>query len=361
MSFKHIREKLHNTRPRFIPSFIVALVFCAATFCLFYFEVGGVAATIAKYVLLGFSVAAGIIASIAGYRLWKTKVIQRFCLEIAQKNRYTAIIANDTDARVLVTSFFSTVWKLFIVSAKILIGLYFSSYWFTLLAIYDIVLFISRAVLIAYGRKAVSEGDPKNRYLKSLGVYRLSGIFIFLIALVLLFVVLMIVRDGEGFTYKGILIYIVALYDLFRLVRAIMYIMRTRKRMSPIVNAIRYFGLSSSVISLLSLQTACLAAFGGALSVMEKQQLNMATGIISCGLLLFVSVLIIIKSWRHVKYSKGDGRVPSPNLDAILKEEMDDRVTEADLDVKAVKESSDNLPPDDKSSGDENTEQLSIL
>ena len=361
MSFKHIREKLHNTRPRFIPSFIVALVFCAATFCLFYFEVGGVAATIAKYVLLGFSVVAGIIASIAGYRLWKTKVIQRFCWEIAQKNRYTAIIANDTDARVLVTTFFSTIWKLFIVSAKILIGLYFSSYWFTLLAIYDIVLFISRAVLIAYGRKAVSEADPKNKYLKSLGVFRLSGIFIFLITLVLLFVVLMIVRDGEGFTYKGILIYIVALYDLFRLVRAIMYIMRTRKRMSPVVNAIRYFGLSSSVISLLSLQTACLAAFGGALSVMEKQQLNMATGIISCGLLLFVSVLIIFKSWRHVKYSKGDGRVPSPNLDAILKEEMDDRVTEADLDVKAVKESSDNLPPDDKSSGDENTEQLSIL
>ena len=361
MSFKHIREKLHNTRPRFIPSFIVALVFCAATFCLFYFEVGGVAAAIAKYVLLGFSVVAGIIASIAGYRLWKTKVIQRFCWEIAQKNRYTAIIANDTDARVLVTTFFSTIWKLFIVSAKILIGLYFSSYWFTLLAIYDIVLFISRAVLIAYGRKAVSEADPKNKYLKSLGVFRLSGIFIFLITLVLLFVVLMIVRDGEGFTYKGILIYIVALYDLFRLVRAIMYIMRTRKRMSPVVNAIRYFGLSSSVISLLSLQTACLAAFGGALSVMEKQQLNMATGIISCGLLLFVSVLIIFKSWRHVKYSKGDGRVPSPNLDAILKEEMDDRVTEADLDVKAVKESSDNLPPDDKSSGDENTEQLSIL
>ena len=361
MSFKHIREKLHNTRPRFIPSFIVALVFCAATFCLFYFEVGGVAATIAKYVLLGFSVVAGIIASIAGYRLWKTKVIQRFCWEIAQKNRYTAIIANDTDARVLVTTFFSTIWKLFIVSAKILIGLYFSSYWFTLLAIYDIVLFISRAVLIAYGRKAVSEADPKNKYLKSLGVFRLSGIFIFLITLVLLFVVLMIVRDGEGFTYKGILIYIVALYDLFRLVRAIMYIMRTRKRMSPVFNAIRYFGLSSSVISLLSLQTACLAAFGGALSVMEKQQLNMATGIISCGLLLFVSVLIIFKSWRHVKYSKGDGRVPSPNLDAILKEEMDDRVTEADLDVKAVKESSDNLPPDDKSSGDENTEQLSIL
>lgn len=361
MSFKHIREKLHNTRPRFIPSFIVALVCCAATFCLFYFEVDGVAATIIKYVLLGFSVVTAIIASIAGYRLWKTKVIQRFCWEIAQKNRYTAIIANDTDARVLVTSFFSTIWKLFIVSAKILIGLYFSSYWFTLLAIYDIVLFIARAVLIAYGRKAVSEADPKNRYLKSLGVYRLSGIFIFLIALVLLFVVLMIVRDGEGFTYKGILIYIVALYDLFRLVRAIMYIMRTRKRMSPIVNAIRYFGLSSSVISILSLQTACLAAFGGALSVVEKQQLNMATGIISCGLLLFVSVLIIFKSWRHVKYSKGDGRIPSPNLDAILKEEMDDRVTEADLDVKAVKESSENLPPDDESPGDENAEQLSIL
>ncbi len=361
MSFKHIREKLHNTRPRFIPSFIVALVCCAATFCLFYFEVGGVAATITKFVLLGFSVITVIIASIAGYRLWRTKVIQRFCWEIAQKNRYTAIIANDTDARVLVTSFFSTIWKLFIVSAKILIGLYFSSYWFTLLAIYDIVLFISRTVLIACGRKAVSEADPKNRYLKSLGVYRLSGIFIFLIALVLLFVVLMIVRDGEGFTYKGILIYIVALYDLFRLVRAIMYIMRTRKRMSPIVNAIRYFGLSSSVISLLSLQTACLAAFGGALSVMEKQQLNMATGIISCGLLLFVSVLIIFKSWRHVKYSKGDGRIPSPNLDAILKEEMDDRVTEADLDVKAVKESSENLPPNDESPGDENAEQLSIL
>lgn len=361
MSFKHVREKLHNTRPRFIPSFIVALVFCAATFFLFYFEVSGVAAMIAKYVLLGFSVIAVIIASIAAYRLWQTKVIQRFCWEIAQKNRYTAIIANDTDARVLVTSFFSTIWKLFIVSAKILIGLYFSSYWFTLLAIYDIVLFIARTVLIAFGRKAVGEADPKDRYLKSLGVYRLSGIFIFIIALVLLFVVLMIVRDGEGFTYDGILIYIVAIYDLFRLVRAIMYIMRTRKRMSPVVNAIRYFGLSSSVISLLSLQTACLAAFGGALSAMEKQQLNMATGIISCGLLLFVSVLIIIKSWRHVKYSKGDGRVPSPNLDAILKEEMDDRVTEADLDVKTIKESSENLPPDDESHGDENIEQLSIL
>lgn len=352
LSFKHVREKLHNTRPRFIPSFIVALICCAVTFFLFYFEVDGAILTTVKYAFSGLLVISGTVTCIAAYRLWRTKVIQRFCWEIAQKNRYTAIIANDTDARVLVTSFFSAVWKLFIVSTKILIGLYFSSYWFTLLAIYDIVLFIARSVLIAFGRKAVSEADPKTRYLKSLSVYRLSGIFIFLIAIVLLFVVLMIVRDGEGFTYKGLLIYIVVLYDSFRLVRAIMYIMRTRKRMSPIVNAIRYFGLSSSVISILSLQTAMLAAFGGALSVVEKQQFNMATGIISCGLLLFVSVLIIFKSWRHVKYSKGDGHIPSPNLDAILKEEMDDSVTESDLDVKITKEPTEELTTDDDNSND---------
>ena len=76
-------------------------------------------------------------------------------------------------------------------------------------------------------------------------------------------VVIQIVRAGRGYHYPGVLIYIAAMFMFYAVILAVFNLVKYRKYDSPAISAAKAINFMADAVSILSLQTAMLAEFGG--------------------------------------------------------------------------------------------------
>jgi len=113
--------------------------------------------------------------------------------------------------------------------------------------------------------------------------------------------VLMILYEGKGFFYHGILIYVVALYTFYITVYAIVNVVKYRKYNSPVMLTAKIIALSAALVSMLSLETAMLSEFGAEMAEIQKQILIAATGGGVSVAVVIMSCLMIIRSAEESK------------------------------------------------------------
>ena len=217
----------------------------------------------------------------------------------AHRNPLLARLLDDRTFRTLWLGWGSLVGNGLLALSKLAAGWWFASKWFMVLAGYYLVLCLSKGLILSQSSR--STGHPSQaRTRREWHIYRLCGFLLMALSLSLLGVAVLIIREGKGFVYRGNLIFAVALLDFYGLTASIVYLIRNRKRHSPAIVAIKCLNFASSLVSMLSLQTAMFASFGGEMDLASQQGMNALTGAAVCILLVVLGIGMVVQASRRL-------------------------------------------------------------
>lgn len=150
----------------------------------------------------------------------------------------------------------------------------YQSWWFACLAIYYGILSVMRFLLVRYVRL---NDIGTNRYGELKRAFVCSCIML-LMNFFLSGAVLMMVYQNRGYAYHGILIYVVATYTFYITTHAIINLVKYRKLGSPVMSTAKVISLAAALVSMLNLETAMFAEFGGEMAQQSRQLMIMLTG-----------------------------------------------------------------------------------
>ena len=211
-------------------------------------------------------------------------------------NRYLT----DIEFKTRVTLYASLLINLGNVALNIVYGFVFNTRWFFLLAIYYATLTAMRFSLALYTR-SYSIGE------NILGEWKRAkacAAVLTLINLSLTGVVLMMMYQNRGFVYRGMLIYVMAAYSFYHITTAIIDIIKYRKYKSPVIDSIKGVKLAAALVSMLTLETAMLTAFGTDMPIEEKRIFLAATGAGISAVVIGLSSYMIVKSTQEINKLK---------------------------------------------------------
>lgn len=179
-------------------------------------------------------------------------------------------------------------------------GIRYRSVWFTTLSAYYLMLALMRFLLLRY----MNRNELGKHLREEFRRYRLCGILLLLMNWVLAGVVVLIVHKNNGFEYSGNLIYAMALYAFYAVILAVINVIKFRKLGSPVISAAKVINFTAALVSMLSLETAMLAQFGGAKEVMFRRIMTGATGGVVCAAVLGAAIFMIVHATKQLKRLK---------------------------------------------------------
>lgn len=179
---------------------------------------------------------------------------------------------------------------------KMVSGIYYRSVWLIALAVYYILLVVMRSFLIHYVRNNQIGQDIKGEF----RCYRLCGIILIFMNIALAGIAGFIVLKNQGFSYPGVLIYVIALYAFYCIITAIINVIKFRKYGSPVMSAAKVINLTAALVSMLTLTTAMLASFGeDDLAFRKTMTAYVGSGV--CIIVLGMTVFMLIRSTKKLK------------------------------------------------------------
>lgn len=144
-----------------------------------------------------------------------------------------------------------------------MVGGYFrASVWMGSNGLYHLVLTVIHLILVTYDAKLEKTEDLMKRQRMGWSGFQFCGAMLFLLHLTMTGMVFQMIWRGETEKYPGLLIFAVAAYTFYKLMIALIRVIRFRKNTTPILGASKNIDLSEAMMSLLSLQSGLLTAFG---------------------------------------------------------------------------------------------------
>ena len=171
------------------------------------------------------------------------------------------------------------------------------SYWFMVLAVYYVIMAVMRYLLVRYVRIQKIGTDILSEWKRS----RICACILLLINLSLSGAVLMILYQHRGYDYPGIMIYVMAMYTFYALTMSIVDIVKYRKMGSPIMSTAKIVSLSAALVSMLNLETAMFAQFGGDMSPENQQIFIILTGAGISITVVTLSVILIVRATKEIR------------------------------------------------------------
>lgn len=144
----------------------------------------------------------------------------------------------------------------------LLSGAVYQSVWLISNGVYYLILSLIRMVLVQYERKQSQTEDPKQKRLNGWRGFQICGMLMLLLNIAMSVMVIQMVWHGQGSHYPELVVYAVAAYTFYRLTTAIIRVVQSKGKRDPIEGAARNISLTAAMMSLYSLQTAMLSAFG---------------------------------------------------------------------------------------------------
>ena len=177
---------------------------------------------------------------------------------------------------------------------------YVRSWWFMVLAVYYMIMALMRFLLVGYVRK----NDIGTSVLKEWKRSRICAAILLLVNLSLSGAVLMILYRSKGYEYPGMMIYVMALYTFYSTIHAIMDIIKYRSFGSPIMSTAKIVSLCAALVSMLNLETAMFAQFGGEMTPEGQRIFIILTGAGVSVAVVTLSVLRIVKATKEIRRMK---------------------------------------------------------
>ena len=173
------------------------------------------------------------------------------------------------------------------------VGVYYGSVWFITFAIYYLLLFIMRLSLV---HNIKEFGVNKLQEYKKL---KRCVIVLLLLNIVLVGIIILIIHNNQEITYAGSIIYIVALYDFYLIIVAIINAINYRKNASPVLQASKFINLTVAMVAMISLEVAMISKFGDDSSL--KMTMTGALGFVVCLINFLISLYMIINASKNMK------------------------------------------------------------
>lgn len=112
--------------------------------------------------------------------------------------------------------------------------------------------------------------------------------------------IILIIKQNQIITYPGYLIYIVAMYDFYLIISALVNVFKYRKKNSPILISSKCINLTVAMISMISLEVAMIYQFGSNDSNF-KLVMTSCTGLGVAIINSFMAVYMIFKSNKYAR------------------------------------------------------------
>lgn len=230
----------------------------------------------------------------------KAPVLLKKMKEAKKRNKYITLYQSDAQLRVKISLYSSVAFNILYALLQLFSGFHFHSIWFYALAGYYTLLAVMRFFLLKDARKIVAGENKFYEYL----LYRLCGVLLLLMNLTLGVIVFYIVWQNRGFEYHYIHTITMAAYTFTAMTLAILNVIKYRRYESPLMSAARVSSLASALVSILSLETAMLTAFGEPGTDSFRQLMTAMTGAAVCILVLSMAIYMIIHSTKEIKKLK---------------------------------------------------------
>lgn len=209
-----------------------------------------------------------------------------------ESNEFASRLIGDARYRIFVCAVCGLLFNVIFAVFNAAVGWLGNSPWFGTLAAYYILLSMMRSYwLTGTRREKYQAGCGRHEY-KRRKLCLLYGILFCFMAVVLGGAVVLLLNREGGKEYPGLVIYAVATYTFCKIVFAVINMVRARKRKTLALMIIRDVGCVDACVSILSLQTGMLSAFGGAgrEQAFFAQTMNGATGAAVCLIILTLGV-----------------------------------------------------------------------
>lgn len=193
---------------------------------------------------------------------------------------------------------FSSLINLIFGIFKLSFGIYYMSEWFITFAVYYLLLCFMKFSLILNVKKDDFGKDLEKEYKK----LKHTGIILLFLDLILLGMIILIIKQNQIITYPGYLIYIVAMYDFYLIISALVNVFKYRRKNSPILISSKCINLTVAMISMISLEVAMIYQFGSNDSnfkLVMTSCMGFGVAIINS----FMAVYMIFKSYKYLNIS----------------------------------------------------------
>lgn len=218
------------------------------------------------------------------------------------RNPYAHRYLTDLSFKTHVSLYLSLAFNLLFVAMKLFFGAYYGSIWYGTLAVYYIMLAMMRFLLLRH----VKRNAIGSEFILELRQYRLCGVILLLMNIALSGVVVLVVRQNQGFHYPGYLIYVVAMYAFYNIITAVRDVVKYREYRSPVVSAAKAIKLATALVSMLSLESAMLMTFDtGENPPFFRRVMTATTGGCVCLLVLGMAIHMIVKSTGQLRRERG--------------------------------------------------------
>lgn len=236
--------------------------------------------------------------SLVCLRLWRARrKIRASCHALIEKHSFSRRYVHDEAFHFRVSLYASFSLNTLCALAKLLCGILYRSVWFMSLGVYYFLLALLRLLLL----RALHQSAVRADRALALRRYRSCGIVLLVTDLALLGVVLLVVRQNEGFRYAGVLIYAVALYAFYNIIASCIHVFRYRAAREPLVSAAKIVRLTSALVSMLALETAMLAQFHTEEDPSHFRHLMTAcTGGAVCLIIFLLALSMLLRARREL-------------------------------------------------------------
>jgi len=257
-------------------------------------------------VFLGTASVPAIIAYVlSAYTLtvWCFKIpyLVRFFKTFKRENKYARRWLEDPALRVKASLYGSLIWNTAYGVFQLGLGFWHRTFWFGSLAGYYIALAVMRFFLVRHtgGHKP---GECMEEELKK---YRACGIVLLVMNLALSLIIFFMVYWNRTFIHHEITTIAMAAYTFTAFTVAVVNTVKYRKYNSPVYSASKAISLAAACVSMLTLESTMLTAFGdGTMDLTARRILLGATGGVISAFIIVMAVYMILQSNKKIKQLK---------------------------------------------------------
>lgn len=192
---------------------------------------------------------------------------------------------------------------------KIIMGIWYRSYWLLAVAIYHVTLGFMHFMLLKKewsrgGNESEEFDQEKLKRLYQLRSYRFCGNLMFFLNVAMTGMLIQMIWQGQGYTYPGFTVYAFAAYAFYCLISAMIKWIKYRKIEDPTFTASKNIKLAKALMSLFTLQTVLINQFGAEMAEITKMIMNSMTGILICASVFALAVIMVIKGNEEIRKLK---------------------------------------------------------
>ena len=232
------------------------------------------------------------------------KLVKRL-KRVKAENKYAKRWFDDAGLRVKTSLYGTLIWNLAYAVFQLWLGFYHTSFWYMFLAMYYFSVAVMRFFLVKYARKHTAGAEM----VAELKRYRACGWVFLVMNLALTAIIFFMVHWGRTFEHHQITTIAMAAYTFTTLTVAIINVVKFRKYNSPVYSASKAISLACACVSMLTLESSMLTAFGG--DTMDTASQKMMLGLSGGAIALFILVMAI---YMIVKRTKQIRKIKTENV-----------------------------------------------